>query len=367
MFSISNDKSFKNVKCQFCYSSTMEELMSFHVMAEPELHSVCGDFALHLRENLPDGLKAEIDDIGTRFAHWYYILDLVGLLVEEDANYQCDLEQVAEKLLMLPLMEFSYYVLGLSVDALHISMEEFSQWYLDETVCMEELKARNYDLMELENVRYVLENAGEMKKRLLKVVREYWECCFSKEWATIRHYVREIIAHEEMRLEHTTLSEYLSQFHSQLKMEDEILIFDKKPKLQVSLAQIEALTITPTIFGDSHLHGTVYGSKVNINLNLNYRALQISKEIPESYFQILRAISDESRFKILKVLWNGDATTKEISDILRLSPSTISLHLKLLKDADLVSSRKIKKFVYYQLKKEQLLTIQDQLMNYLKY
>lgn len=367
MFSISNDKSFKNVKCQFCYSSTMEELMSFHVMAEPELHPVCGDFAMHLHDSLPDNLKAEIDDIGTRFAHWYFILDLIGYLVEEDANYQCDIEQVSEKLLVFPLMEFCYYILGLSVDALHISLEEFSGWYLDEQTCMEELKARNYDLMEMETVSYVLANAGELKKRLLKIIRESWDCCFSKEWENICHYVREIIAHEEMKLEHTTLSEYLSQFHSQLKLEDGMLIFDKTPKLQASLAQIEALTITPTIFGDSHLHGTIYGSRVNINLNLNYRALQISKAIPESYFQILRAISDESRFKILKVLWNGDATTKEISDILRLSPSTISLHLKQLKDADLVTSRKIKKFVYYQLKREQLLTIQDQLINYLKY
>ncbi len=89
-----------------------------------------------------------------------------------------------------------------------------------------------------------------------------------------------------------------------------------------------------------------------MNLNLNYRALQVSKPIPDSYFQLMRVLSDESRFKILKVLWNGEATTKEISDILRLSPSTISLHLKMLREADLVTSSKIKKFVYYRLKKD---------------
>ena len=367
MFSISNDKSLKNVKCQFCYSSTMEELMSFHVMAEPEQHPVCGDFAMHLHDALPEHLKAEIDDLGSRFAHWYYILDLFGLFVEEDANYQCDLEQMSEKLLLLPLMEFCYYMLGFSADFLHVSLEEFSEWYLEEAKCLEELKKRDYDLMEPETVCYILENAGELKKRILQVVREYWECCFSKEWDIIGRYVREVIEHEEMTLSHTTLTAYLNQFHSQLKIQDGSLIFDKEQRLQAPLAEIDALTITPTIFGDNHLHGTFYGARVNLNLNLNYRALQISKEIPESYFQTLRAISDESRFKILKVLWNGDATTKEISDILRLSPSTISLHLKLLKDADLVSSRKIKKFVYYQLKREQLLTIQDQLINYLKY
>ncbi|MCC8027561.1 MAG: metalloregulator ArsR/SmtB family transcription factor [Clostridium sp.] len=367
MLSISNDKTLKNVKCQFCYSSTMEELMSFHVMAEPELHPACGDFAMHIHDMLPKDLQKEIDYIGRNFGHWYYILDLVGTLIDESANYQCDFNAMAEKIMLVPMVEFIYYVLGLSVHELDITLDTFAGWSLDEERCREELSARGYELMDMDIAAYVLANSGELKNRLIEVLKDYWDFAFSKEWESISSYVKDIIVYEEISLSHTTLLEYLKQFHSQLKIDGGMLIFDKKPMLAARISQIESLTITPTIFGDNHLHGSVYGNRVNMNLNLNYRALQVSKPIPDSYFQLMRVLSDESRFKILKVLWNGEATTKEISDILRLSPSTISLHLKMLREADLVTSSKIKKFVYYRLKKDKLLTLQDQMLNYLKY
>lgn len=222
-------------------------------------------------------------------------------------------------------------------------------------------------LMELEDAMYIVSCTDELRTRLLRIIREYWDAAFSKEWDSISSYVKDIIYYEEMSLSHSTLLEYLSQFHSQLKVEGGYLIFNKTPKLMIEVGRIESLVITPSIFGDSHLHGSIYGDRVNMTMNLNYRALQVSRPVPDAYFQLLRALSDESRFRILKVLWNGDATTKEISDILRLSPSTISLHLKLLKEADLVTSSKIKKFVYYRLKREKLMTLEEQTLNYLKY
>lgn len=367
MISINNEKNLKHIKCQFCYSSTMEELMSFHVMAEPELHPICGDWAMHMFQSLPEELQKEITYFGEHFAHWYYVLDLFGIVVEENANYKCDLEFMADRVSRMPLMEFAYYMLGLAVTDLEVAMEDFSVWYQDTEECRRQFTARHYSLMELEDAMYIVTCTGALRTRLLRIIREYWDAAFSGEWDSISNYVKDIIYYEEMSLSHSTLLEYLAQFHSQLKVEGGYLIFNKEPKLMIEVGRIESLVITPSIFGDSHLHGSIYGGRVNMTMNLNYRALQVSRPVPDSYFQLLRALSDESRFRILKVLWNGDATTKEISDILRLSPSTISLHLKLLKEADLVTSSKIKKFVYYRLKREKLMTLEEQTLNYLKY
>lgn len=365
MLSVSNDQTMKNVTCQFCYSSTMEELMSFHVMAEPELHPSCADFVLHLYQSLPEEVQKEIDFLGECFGKWHYALDLVGMLVEENANYQCDYEIIEEKVLLLPTVEFLYYVLGLEISG--ISLETFREWYPDEKRCEQELKKREYHLIAMDKVIYLFDHTGEIRSRLLQVLKNYWDLCFKNEWETISGYVRDIIEYEQLSLEHTTLLSYLEQFHKNLRVENGMLIFDKKPPLTAVISRIELLTITPTIFGDSHLHGNVDGKRVNLNLNLDYRALQVSKPIPDAFFQLMRVISDESRFKILKVLWKGDATTKTISGILRISPSTVSIHLKVLKEADLVTCSKVKKFVYYRLKKDRLLTLQDELLNYLKY
>lgn len=369
MFAINNEKTLKKVKCQFCYSSTMEEIMSLHVMAEPEIHPICREFVMHIHEGLPQKLQEEIDSFGEQYGSWYYVLDLVGALIDENANYQCDLPTIVERIAVMPPAEFGYYMTGLSasVPVLSVSLDEFKSWYPDVQKCREELEKRQYHLMGMEHALFLLEHAEEMKKHLIQVLQEYWDVAFSKEWESISSYVKDIISYEEISLSHTSLFEYLERFHPQLKIEGGMLVFEQNPKQSTEIAGIDSLMITPSVFGDNHLHGNIYGNRVNMLLNLNYRALQVSRPIPDSFFQLFRVLSDESRFKILKVLWNGDATTKEISDILRLAPSTISLHLKLLKEADLVTSSKVKKFVYYRLKKDKLLLVQEQMMNYLKY
>lgn len=368
MFSMNDEGTLKNIKYQFCYSSTMEELMSLHVMAEREKHPICGDFAMYIRGQLTEKLREEIDFWGENFGSWHYVLDLCGAIVEESANYQCDLPLVIQKMSEMSEAEFLYYVLGVaSIPQFDPTLEQFVLWCQDSGRCLAELKGRGYHLIGDQQVCYLIDHAGEMRQRLIGLLRDYWDQAFEEEWKGISDYVREIIVHEELSLGHSNLRDYLRSFHSQLKIQDGLLVFELSPRISIELKRIESLTFTPTIFGDTHLHGGIYGTRVNIGLNLNYRAIHISKTIPENYFQLLRAISDETRFKILKVLWQGEATTKEISEILRLSPSTISLHLKVLKDADLVSSNKVKKFVYYYIKKSRLETLQENTIKYLKY
>lgn len=367
MFTIHNELTLKNIDCKFCYSSTMEEIMCFHVMADPELHTACGSWVMHIHDKLSQELRDEIDFFSRTYSSWFYILDVFGLLVDESANYTCDLELMLKRLNEMDSAEFLYLFIGLGVSEYHASLEDFSKWLQEDgAALLSHLKEIGYNLLSFSSVSYALQNCCELKRRLSYIIREFWTEAFEKEWDSISGYVEEIITHEELALRHTTLLQYLSRFHNKLELADDILIFNKVPQLCIKTEDIQGLVITPTIFGDSHLHGNIYRGKVNLSMSLNSKALLLRSEPPESFFLILRAISDETRFKILRVLWNGDATTKEISDILRLSQSTVSLHLKQLKEADLVTSHKLKKFVYYQIKKEHLLSLQKLLLEYIQ-
>ena len=62
---------------------------------------------------------------------------------------------------------------------------------------------------------------------------------------------------------------------------------------------------------------------------------------------IFRALNDASRREILEILRMGDATAGEISDRFNMSKPSISHHLDLLRQADLVSSKKKGQFVIY--------------------
>jgi len=72
------------------------------------------------------------------------------------------------------------------------------------------------------------------------------------------------------------------------------------------------------------------------------------KTKPEKVFQ---ALSDMNRIRILKMLEVRPLCVCEITSVLNLATSTVSKHLSLLRDADLLRDRKDGKWIYYELNK----------------
>lgn len=64
---------------------------------------------------------------------------------------------------------------------------------------------------------------------------------------------------------------------------------------------------------------------------------------------LFKALRDPSRRRILEMLKERDLTVGEISDAFAMSTPSISYHLDLLKQAQLVSARKNGQFVTYSL------------------
>ena len=69
----------------------------------------------------------------------------------------------------------------------------------------------------------------------------------------------------------------------------------------------------------------------------------------EDYIRVMKALSDPTRVKILKVLQLKGLCVCEIRALLGFSQPTISKHLKILEDAGVVESHKDKTWVNYQL------------------
>lgn len=67
-----------------------------------------------------------------------------------------------------------------------------------------------------------------------------------------------------------------------------------------------------------------------------------------------KAISDERRRTILKILGNGDASAGEIASNFNISQPTVSNHLKILKEAGLITEKKIKQNRIYSLNRTEL-------------
>ena len=62
---------------------------------------------------------------------------------------------------------------------------------------------------------------------------------------------------------------------------------------------------------------------------------------------VFKALNDNTRREILKLLKQKDMTAGEIADAFNISKPSISHHLEILRNADLVSSEKQGQFVMY--------------------
>jgi DNA-binding transcriptional ArsR family regulator len=72
-----------------------------------------------------------------------------------------------------------------------------------------------------------------------------------------------------------------------------------------------------------------------------------------------KAISDERRRMILKILGKSDASAGEIASKFNISQPTVSNHLKILKEAGLIKEQKIKQNRIYSLNRDELKRVID--------
>ncbi len=69
----------------------------------------------------------------------------------------------------------------------------------------------------------------------------------------------------------------------------------------------------------------------------------------KEYETVMKAVSDPTRVRILKILESGEICVCQIIAVIHLSQPTISNHLSLLKSEGLIKDRKDKKWVLYSL------------------
>ncbi len=71
--------------------------------------------------------------------------------------------------------------------------------------------------------------------------------------------------------------------------------------------------------------------------------------------KISKALADENRYNIIKTIAEkGEIVCKDITNLFHLSQPTISHHLKILIESELIEVRKEGKWSYFSVKKETL-------------
>lgn len=80
---------------------------------------------------------------------------------------------------------------------------------------------------------------------------------------------------------------------------------------------------------------------------------------------ITKALSDENRVRALMVLVNGELCVCQIIEMLGLAPSTVSKHMSILRQAELVECRKEGRWMHYRLAGQNAPKCVQQVINWL--
>ena len=78
---------------------------------------------------------------------------------------------------------------------------------------------------------------------------------------------------------------------------------------------------------------------------------------------MFHALSDETRLRIIACLKDGEQCVCELTDTFKTGQSRLSFHLRVLKEAGLVTDRPEGRWIYYALNEDTLAELQD-LMNW---
>lgn len=74
----------------------------------------------------------------------------------------------------------------------------------------------------------------------------------------------------------------------------------------------------------------------------------------QSTVELFRALADETRLGILKLLRDGEHCVGDLTEALETGQSRLSFHLKILRQSGLVTARREGRWIYYALSPEGL-------------
>jgi ArsR family transcriptional regulator len=96
--------------------------------------------------------------------------------------------------------------------------------------------------------------------------------------------------------------------------------------------------------------------------------LSVGEQTPEEVMALLKALADPNRLRIFDLLMQGHSCNCELNEKLGLSPNLLSHHLGVLRQADLVRSRRDAidgRWIYYAINKKLVADWRDWLNQFL--
>ena len=341
-------------------------VQSLYVLGDPSHHKPCRQWAEKTLADLPEKLQREIPKLFKNEKGWCMIGDFwtmnPGLAVKSSMDE--DIRQSIMKVRNIREPLFSYIYLGLTTT--DIKPARVGEWLgRPEVVTPEEWNCV-LSALSRKHAEYYLTHPDDVKNRMAWILINYWNLSFKKIWPMLEVYLTEKLKEEKIKWDRSDPIDYIRKMHKDIIFDGEYFLFLKNPDYGIQAKNIKKIRMMASAFSAPHLMINTIGGLVTGTHNVDFRTAAFEEEISNEAMSRLNALSDKTRLKIIRIIWNDFSTTKEIAEMVSITMGAVSMHLKLLKNSNLVEVKRIKKHVYYRMKKEPLQNLPAEIEKYLE-
>jgi DNA-binding transcriptional ArsR family regulator len=323
-----------NRKIKTIVSPFHELLCSLHVFYQPEHHPKRLQWALDLKKAMSLTLQENIFTLGELSDGWIPLLDLPDRV---GAPISCI--QGITMLSNLPDAEFVYLLmnqrvtLSTIVEALRGSASSNSGAEINTSM------------------QNLIENLRSIRKLLIETLVIYEQNYFRQEWDYIEPWMNTTAAQFQTSASRSP-EKALRTLHPRLLAENGTLTAQKAHTYFFPYETLQQVLVFPSSFIFPHLLIGWNEDAIFLPLAVDIPGQVYNDGPPSDLLRQLKALSDDTRMRMLKILWKGPHCTKQLAPLLGISEAAVSKQLKQLTEAGFTKSKREGNYLFYSVSKE---------------
>lgn len=206
--------------------------------------------------------------------------------------------------------------------------------------------------------RAAFDDPAALRDRYGRLLEQYWESAFADEWDRLLPRVEAEVTAGSHALVTAGAPGLVRALLPEGRWDEEAcsIVVDKDWDGQCEVAGRGPLLFVPTVYGwPCVLIELAPPWPLAIVFPLReLRHPQVPQASDREVVEGFKALADETRLQIARLVAEDPRSTKELAELLSLSDSAISRHLKILESAGLVQGRRDGYFVLYALRPERV-------------
>jgi DNA-binding transcriptional ArsR family regulator len=347
---------------RFGYSPLMESVLSLHVLVGPRHHVLQHDWVRRAR-SLDPMLRREIDAFA--FVYRYHLPDmLTPRPADRPATFEDELERLIGRPAELLLEEFGrpLYDHGGRHGEGVFREPSVRKTMLDRAAVDGERSLRL--------ARLLIDDPAEFAGRFSRLLTRYWESAFAVEWERLEPLLRDSVIEGGRLIATFGIWPALGPLptHCRVDRERGELRVDLPHEHSVAVSAVNPLVLAPSVFVWPHL-------LVNCDppwpTSFVYAVPSVVRAArpripPSEVLRMLRALADDSRLRMLKLIAEQPRTTQELATLVGLSTAGASKSVRRLAAVGLVRAHRDDYYVVYSIAPNRLAVLSDGLTHFLE-